>query len=184
MSYAPIFDTMLGSSLWDEDYAVRVCFISMLAMKDHNFIVRGTAKHISKMANMKEVEVIECLRILSSPDTNRVEEQEFEGRRIRRVEESGHVPAWLILNGAKYVELMRAQSGRSKAAIAQAKWRAKQKALGIAPKPRARGSGPLRPLNPKLCQSDADSAGESSTVKEVDSGKRCSSCQESECVCD
>lgn len=141
MSYAPIFDTMLGSSLWDEDYAVRVCFISMLAMKDHEFIVRGSAKHISKMANMKEAEVIECLKILSSPDTKRVEEQEFEGRRIRRVEEAGHVPAWKILNGAKYVELMRAQSGRSKAAIAQAKWRAKQKAMGVVPVRKIRPRG-------------------------------------------
>lgn len=183
MSYAPIFDTMLGSSLWEESYEVRVCFVSMLVMKDHNFIVRGTAKHISRMANMKEQEVIECLKILESPDSRRVEVQEFEGRRIRRVNEAGHVPAWLILNGSKYVDLMRAQSGRSKAAIAQAKWRAKQKALGIAPKPRASGGGPLRPMNPKLCQSDADSAGESVTVKEVGQGKRCAQCQEERCDC-
>lgn len=99
--YTPIFSKIVDSSLWDEpDFVVKI-FISMLAKKDRDNVVRATAFNISRWARKSEEEVIEALRILSSPDTKRLEPQEFEGRRIEKVKDG-----WIILKGEFYQKLM------------------------------------------------------------------------------
>lgn len=94
----------------------------MLALKDSDHIVRLNAYQLGQRSRKSEVEVLEALKVLSSPDTKRVEGQEFEGRRIRSVEEG-----WLILNGEKYREKVQLEMRRARNRRAQAKWREKQK---------------------------------------------------------
>lgn len=101
--YCPIFSDIVDSSIWDEeDFVVKV-FITMLAKMDRDFVVRGTAYNISKWSRKTEIEVLNALKILSSPDKKRLEPQPHEGRRIEKTQDG----YWLILNGKKYQEEMQ-----------------------------------------------------------------------------
>lgn len=110
---APLFGKIVDSSVWDEPDYVRIIFVTMLAKKDKDHVVRATAYMIGKWARKDESEVLEALKILGSPDRRRKEPQPHEGRRIERVEDG-----WLILNAEKYDKLMRKENRREY----QAEW--------------------------------------------------------------
>ena len=114
----------MDSSIWDEPDTVCKVFLTMLALKDSDHIVRLNAYQLGQRSRKSEVEVLEALRVLSSPDTKRVEPQDFEGRRIQAVEEG-----WLVLNGEKYRERVRIEMLRAKNRRAQAKHREKMRQL-------------------------------------------------------
>jgi hypothetical protein len=101
-SFTPLFSDIVDSSLWQESDLVIKVFMTMLAKQDRDYVVRASAYNIARWANKTEAEVLDALKVLSSPDTKRMEPQEFEGRRIERVEDG-----WLNLNGAKYARKMR-----------------------------------------------------------------------------
>lgn len=90
-----------------------------------------------KLANLSEepkesMELArDAIRILSEPDKRSVDNQDFEGRRIKKVGEE----EWLILNGEKYEEQRRGLSARIRKTRLQ-KERREAKKL-------AAGSGPL-----------------------------------------
>jgi hypothetical protein len=109
--YSPSWDTLVDSSLWTEDYYVRVLFTTLLAKKDLDDVVRGSAFNIARWANMTEQEVIRGLKILSSPDKKRLEPQPHEGRRIKKVEDG-----WLVINGAVYRKKMQELNERARKA--------------------------------------------------------------------
>lgn len=128
-TWAPLFSKIVDSSLWCEpDFVVKV-FITMLAKKDSDHIVRGSAFNIASWARKTEKEALEALRILSSPDKRRLEPQPFEGRRIQKVEEG-----WLVLNGQSYQDLMRSINRKEYKRVKQSDYRAK--AAEGAPKPK------------------------------------------------
>lgn len=109
--WAPIFSKIVDSSLWAEpDHVVKV-FLTILALKDADHVARYNAYGIARKCwpkdDTSEVKVLEALRILSSPDTRRVEPQPFEGRRIQKVADG-----WLVLNGQFYEEMMRKANRR------------------------------------------------------------------------
>ena len=109
--YTPIFSKIVDSSLWSEpDFVVKI-YLTMLAKKDRDQVVRGTAYNIASWAKKTEQEVLTALKILSSPDKRRLEPQPHEGRRIERVEDG-----WLILNGKYYQDLMGQVNRRAKKA--------------------------------------------------------------------
>lgn len=115
-TWAPLWSCIVDSSIWDEQDSVCKIFLTMLALKDADHIYRGTAYNLARQSRKTEVEVLDALRILSSPDTMRVEAQDFNGRRVQAVEEG-----WLILNGDKYrsqvqLEMKRARNRRGQAA--------------------------------------------------------------------
>lgn len=114
--YAPIFSQIVDSSLWEEPPHVRILFITLLVLQDHDHIVRVQDHHLRRMANLSDDEVLESLRVLSSPDTRSKIPQPFDGRRIERVE-----GGWKILNGEKYQTAMMLLNKRSK-------WAAKKRA--------------------------------------------------------
>lgn len=132
-TFAPLFSTIVDSSLWCEpDHVVKV-FLTMMAKKDADMVVRGSAFNIAQWAKKTEAETLDALKILSSPDTRRIEKQLFEGRRIERVEDG-----WLILNGKFYRELMVKENERARkrrwAAEKRAQEREEKKALKYADK--------------------------------------------------
>lgn len=114
----------MESSLWEEpDYVVKI-FMTMLAKKDSDHIYRGTAFALGKQANKPEAEVLKALQVLSSPDKRRMEHQEYDGRRIKAVEDG-----WLILNGERYREMVSEEMRKARNRRSQAAWRARQKEL-------------------------------------------------------
>lgn len=121
-TWAPLWSGIVDSSIWDEpDYVVKV-FLTMMAVKDADHIVRFSAYQLGRKARKTEAEVLDALKILSSPDTRRLAPQEHEGRRILAVEEG-----WLILNGSKYRELVSLEMKRARNRRAQAAWRERKK---------------------------------------------------------
>ena len=121
-TWAPLWNGIVESSLWDEpDYVVKI-FLTMIAIKDADHIVRSTAYQLARKARKTEQEVLDALKVLSSPDKKRMEKQEFEGRRIKSVEEG-----WLVLNGEKYREMVSLEMKRARNRRAQAAWRERQK---------------------------------------------------------
>lgn len=121
-TWAPIWSGIVESSIWDEpDFVVKV-FMTMLAKKDADHICRKNAYQLSCLSRKSETEVLDALRILSSPDSRRVEPQEHEGRRIQAVEDG-----WLVLNGAKYRDMISKEMTRARNARAQAAFRDRQK---------------------------------------------------------
>ena len=111
--WAPIFNKIVESSIWDEDDSVCKVWITMLALQDSDHVVRKTAYAIGRASRKDEEEVLRAIKVLSSPDKKRREHQENEGRRVQEQEDG-----WLILNGQKYEELMRKVSRQAY----QAKW--------------------------------------------------------------
>lgn len=100
-TFVPIFSSIVDSSLWgEEDWVVKI-FMTMLAKQDADFVVRANAYTIGQWARKDEATAIKALKILSSPDKNRVEPQPFDGRRVQKVEDG-----WQILNGQKYQDMM------------------------------------------------------------------------------
>jgi hypothetical protein len=132
--YSPIWSKIVDSSLWEEpDFVVKV-FITMIAKKDMDDIVRGNAYNIARWSRKEESEVIEALRILSSPDTRRLEPQEFEGRRIEKCDEG-----YKVLKGKYYRDLMFSASRKEYKRVKQAEYRERDRSVqtpGSAPKPR------------------------------------------------
>lgn len=123
-TFAPLFSNIVESSIWDEPYHVRVLWVTMLAIKDLDHVVRKNEYQLRKRANITEAELAEALKILTEPDLKRPG-QEFNGRRIERVEDG-----WLILNGQFYEEQMRKISRRFYKARKQREYRREASALG------------------------------------------------------
>lgn len=122
-NWCPLWNGIVYSSVWSEpDYVLKV-FLTMLALKDKFHIVSLTAYQLSRLSQKTEIEVLDALKILSSPDTKRLEKQEFEGRRIKAVPEG-----WLVLNGEKYNRLVQIEQTRRRNRESQQKWRDRKKA--------------------------------------------------------
>lgn len=116
-TWTPLWSGIVDSSIWSESDLVVKIFVTMLALKDSDHVCRLSAYQIASRAKKTEVEVLEALKVLSSPDLNRIEPQPHEGRRISMVEDG-----WLVLNGDLYrkkisQEMTKARNRRAQAAF-------------------------------------------------------------------
>lgn len=114
---------MVSSSLWKEPDVVIKVFLTMLALKGSDHVYRGSAFNLADQSKKTEIEVLDALKVLSSPDKIRIEKQPFDGRRIKAVEHG-----WLILNGRKYQEMMSEEMRLARLRRGQAAHRARVKA--------------------------------------------------------
>jgi hypothetical protein len=121
-SFTPIWSKIVDSSLWDEEDWVIKIFMTMLALKDSDYVYRGTAYALGRQARKTEGEILEAWKILSSPDTRRIEAQDFDGRRIESVEDG-----WLILNAEKYRNLVSDEMRKARLRRAQAAYRERER---------------------------------------------------------
>jgi hypothetical protein len=96
--YTKLFSSIITSSIWQEDNATRIVWITMLATADANGLVEGA---VPGLAHIARVDLDECQRALmrlQSPDPYS-RTQDFDGRRIEPVP-----GGWRILNYAYYRE--------------------------------------------------------------------------------
>lgn len=121
-TWAPLWSGIVESSLWEESGDVVKVFMTLLARKDADHICRLSAYKIHKLCNIDELDVLDILRVLASPDKRRREQQEFDGRRIEAVEDG-----WLILNGAKYRQMVSDEMRKARLRRAQANFREKKR---------------------------------------------------------
>ena len=126
-TWAPLFSRIVDSSLWCEpDHVVKV-FLTMVAKKDADHVVRGSAFNIAQWAKKTEKETLDALKILQAPDSRRIEKQAYDGRRVEKV-----AGGWLILNGQYYQDLMRSINRKAYKAAKQKEYRQKSKASNYA----------------------------------------------------
>lgn len=126
--FTPLFGRIVNSSVWDEpDFVVKV-FLTMLAVKDRDHVVRLSAYNLARLSRKTEAEVLQALEVLASPDTKRLEPQPNEGRRIERQPDG-----WLVLNGEFYQDLMFKVMHRARNAAAMRERRAREKGAPQAP---------------------------------------------------
>ena len=124
LSFAPIFNNILDSSVWEEEYHVRLLWLTLLTLKDSDQVVRGyNAYKLARRANITPEEAQNALDILSSPD-KKWPDQAFEGRRIEQV--AGD--SYRILNGAEYQTRMAQLLRRHYKTRKQREYRARQRA--------------------------------------------------------
>ena len=123
-TWTPLFSKIVDSSVWTEPDNVVKVFLTMMALKDADQVVRYNAFAIGQRAHKTEEEVLEALEVLSAPDKKRIEPQPHEGRRVEKVD-----GGWLLLNGQYYEDLMRSINRRAYKAGKQREYRARGKPL-------------------------------------------------------
>jgi len=96
--FVKLFDTIITSSIWEEDNSTRILWITMLALANKEGKVFADPRRLAKWANISPTNCKKSLRKLESPDKySRTPDN--EGRRIRRIQ-----GGWLILNHKLYRE--------------------------------------------------------------------------------
>ncbi len=128
-NYAPIWGTIVDSSIWEEDDHVFRVFIGLLALKDMEHVVSMDTYQITRRLHMDYKKVEDALKVLSSPDPRRPN-QEHKGRRIVKVNDG-----WFVVNGQKYKEEMQKEQKRARDRKAQAAWRARQAGKSVPEEP-------------------------------------------------
>lgn len=95
-NYAPLWNTILTSSIWEESKDVRLLWLTFLAAKDAEGRVYATVPGLARLSNLSKDEVRIALAVLEAPDPDS-RSKEFEGRRIKAFD-----GGWEVLNHGKY----------------------------------------------------------------------------------
>jgi hypothetical protein len=119
--YNRLFTKILDSSVWLEQDATRIVWITFLAAMDEDgFCALSCEENLARRANVPLDKVQDALKVLESPDPFSPSD-EFEGRRIERV--SG---GWLVLKAPFYRQMLSREIQREQTRIRVARYRAKQ----------------------------------------------------------
>lgn len=103
--YTKLFNTIVTSTIWQEDKDTKILWITMLAIADFDGKVSGSIPGIANIAGLTIEECNCAMNRLKSPDPYS-RTQDFEGRRIQEVE-----GGWIILNHAKYRSKGKSRKG-------------------------------------------------------------------------
>lgn len=94
--YTKLFNSILASTIWEEDDKTRIVWITLLAMADKFGVADGSVPGIATLARVTQADCQKALAKLQAPDKDS-RSDEYEGRRIRKID-----GGWLILNHEKY----------------------------------------------------------------------------------
>jgi len=119
--YTKLFGSIIYSTIWREPDAVRLVWITMLAMADRNGVVEASVPGLADAARVKLLECEKALRSLKAADPHS-RSQEHQGRRIEDVD-----GGWKILNHGKYRAKLGAENKRESNRVRQERHRRKKK---------------------------------------------------------
>jgi len=94
--YTPLFGSIVRSSIWDEDNATRIVWITLLALAEADGTVEGSVKGLAHEARVSLKECKTSLEILKAPDPYS-KTVANEGRRIKEID-----GGWFVLNHNVY----------------------------------------------------------------------------------
>jgi hypothetical protein len=119
--YNKLFTKILDSSIWLESDSTRLVWITLIAAMDGDgFAGFSTLENLALRARVDPDSAAAAVAVLEAPDPHTGAEQEHEGRRIQRVP-----GGWLILNAAKYRELVSREVERQRTRERVARFRAR-----------------------------------------------------------
>jgi hypothetical protein len=121
-AWTPLWNEIVTSSIWEEDVVTRVVWITMLAVKDRDGRVSGSVSSMARIANVDLKECEKAVRLLEAPD-RRNPNQTNQGRRVQPVDKG-----WVVINHAKYRDMIQDEYRRNYKARKAAEYRAKKKA--------------------------------------------------------
>lgn len=104
--YTKLFSSIVASTIWREDDATRLVWVTMLAMVSKDGIVEASAPGLADMARVPVEECRKSLAKLEGPDPDSRSKND-EGRRIRPVD-----GGWEIINYYKYRERLMSDERR------------------------------------------------------------------------
>lgn len=119
--YTKLFSEIVESTIWQEPNDCRVLWITLLALKDREHVVRATIPYLSKVSNISVEQTEEYLERFQQPDKYS-RSQEHEGRRIAKVD-----GGWFVLNGEKYRQKLSKIDRQEQVRVAVAKHRKARK---------------------------------------------------------
>ncbi len=102
--YTKLFAEIVTSSIWSENDPTRIVWITILALCDAEGMVRAALPGLARIANVAFEDCCEAIKKLESPDSFSRSE-EFEGRRIEKVD-----GGWHVLNFEKYRDMMNKEA--------------------------------------------------------------------------
>ncbi len=146
-SFTKLFSSIVDSSIWTEDNATRIVWVTMLAMADQHGYVGASVPGLAGRARISIEETLAALQKLSSPDPFS-RSKEHEGRRIREVERG-----WLLLNYQRFREARDEEVRREYERLRKRDQRARASA-DVPPCPGQSGTSPESPA--LSAQAEAD----------------------------
>jgi hypothetical protein len=123
MTYTKLFGSILDSTVWQEALEVKVVWITLLAMSDKDGKVEGSVPGLAARAGVTIEQCEVALDKFRSPDKYS-RTQEHEGRRVADAD-----GGWILLNHAKYRDMMSTQDRREYQRVKQAEYRKRRKSV-------------------------------------------------------
>ena len=119
--YNKLFTKILDSTIWLESDATRLVWITFIAAMDEDgFVALSSVGNVAARARVSLEAAETALRTLEAPDASGPD-QEHEGRRIERVPYG-----WMVLNAAKYRDIIRRETAKEQTRQRVARHRAKK----------------------------------------------------------
>lgn len=122
--FTKLFGSILDSSVWEEEDAIRLVWISLMAMADRDGTVQASLPGLARRARVSRENTELAIDKFLSPDPDS-RTTENEGRRIEVVP-----GGWRLLNHATYRKRLSAEDRRDKAAERQRRKRERDR-LGV-----------------------------------------------------
>lgn len=119
--YTKLFSSIVTSTVWREGKETKIMWVTMLALADKDGVVEGSIPGLADMARLTVAEARTAIEILSAPDPDS-RSKEAEGKRLVPID-----GGWLLVNHAKYRDLMSVEERREYLRKKQAEFRAKAK---------------------------------------------------------
>jgi len=110
--FTKLFNTIVTSTIWQEDDKTRIVWITMLAISDPYGIVSASIPGLASVSNVSVDATRTAVKNLLSPDPDS-RTRDFEGRRIEEID-----GGWRILNYVKYRKML----SEAERAEYKAKW--------------------------------------------------------------
>lgn len=148
--YNKIFTKILDSSIWLETDSTRLVWLTMIASMDENgFCAFAAPGNVANRARVNLAAATEAIRVLESPDKESAD-PDNEGRRLDRVP-----GGWIVLNAAKYREIVTRAISQEQTRERVARFRAKKHPVTL-------GNASVTRGNVSVTPSEADTESETS----------------------
>lgn len=126
-TYVKLFQSILDSTVWQEDLPTKVVWITLLAMKDRYGYVGASVPGLAKRAGVSLEECERALEKFRKPD-GYSRTKAFEGRRIEDAQ-----GGWQVLNHEFYRAKMSPEDRREYQRVKQAEYRKRKKEHKLTP---------------------------------------------------
>ncbi len=110
--FTKLFNTIVTSTIWQEDDKTRIVWITMLAIADANGIVGASIPGLASVSNVSVNATRAAVKTLLEPDADS-RTKDFAGRRIEEID-----GGWRILNYMKYRRMLNEEERKEY----KAKW--------------------------------------------------------------